>query len=337
MSKYSGFVERASSNSVRPTLTANLIHGFTTLIVVILCAVLYSVGWLFETLLLIVVLALVGWLGNLFFHRASSDEDKPSILHEEPMDKPEPYDERYHVKGFLKRVAPMLVLALIALWLMVFTILGDVTGMLNLDATMSIVVVMGALLIGGLVLLANAYAFYQQWWKWNNWRIVGDPVTGQIGFTQPDSQRWLFVKGSSTDYFNLDEYTLYTPDKSYAEFLIFKRSQMLGLLQGNVANASLTRNDFKKEGGPPYHEDIKDVDRLIAIQRYWRALARQEEVHSRSTVELLEELVIRHTAQVRQNGTIIRLLAKLSGEEVSPEELRGDPEPEQYDTQDFDE
>lgn len=333
MSKYSTFVEWASLKSSRPALVALLIHVATVLIVVILCTGLYFQGWLFETLLLVALLAALGSASYLFYRRMRNDVVMPPSVGKDPMSKPEPYDERYHVKGFLKQVTPVSGVAILTVLLIVLTILGVIPSMFGFSATMSAVLVTTVVLFGGLVLLLSAFFFYQKWWKWNSWRIIGDPETGQIGFTQPDSPRWLFVIGSSTDYFNLDEYTIYTPNKSSIEFLLFKRSQMLGLLQGNVANASLTRKDFKKEGGPPYHEDIKDVDRLIAIQSYWRGLARQEEAHSRSTVDLLEELVELSKAQRSQNGTIIRLLAMLAHEKVSNAELRGDIVPHLDDTQ----
>ncbi len=344
MSKYFDFVERASSNSVRPTLVTNLIYGSTFIVAVLIGVVLYLKGWLFEFLILTAVLTLVGWLGFTLVYRMKNDTDNPLDVGSDAMIKPESYDERYHIKGFLKRISLVSGIALISLLLLVVTSVGDIPGILNIDETMSFVVFGVLVLIGALTLLASIFVFYQQWWKWRNWRIVGDPETGQIGFTQPDSPRWLFVIGSSTDYFNLNEYTLYTPNKSLAEFLLFKRSQMLGLLQGNVANASLTREDFKKEGGPPYYEDVKDVDRLIAIQRYWRGLAQQEQTHAISAIELQEDLVKvgkkqldLSERQIRQNTTIIRLLAEQTGAKVTAEELSGDPEPKLDDTQVIDE
>lgn len=326
--RYSRWAGHRSAMTLHPKLSYALWLAAPVLGLLCVVLVLMWQGVLWETVVLLAAATLLfmlsRWLLNLF----RKSERTP--VTQEVRDKtstpiPESYDERRHVKHFLKRiwVGPVLVLlGFLLIFMLQSTLLRSQSeGRTGSDFALIIglfcLVIIG--FFGGGIILS-----YREWWKWQNWRVVAHVHDGRLGMTSPDGPRWLFLVGSSTDWFNLEEYTLFTPTKTLSEYFIFKRCQTLALLQGSVTNANLTRRDLLRQSDPPpYFLDVKDIDRIIKIQEYRQTIVHSDKEYSKSQVELLESINQQHTVLISQGVTTNRLLARIAGLDESELDANG--------------
>jgi hypothetical protein len=259
------------------------------------------------------------------FIRTRFKRDKARLLQaEDPLRTidldhvPNKYNESRHFKYFLKHATAPAVIGVMAV-VFAFLSISGLYGFAGVNTLTRLSIVF----VCAIVICISAFLVVRHHWIWINWHIHADPVYGQVVFTQPDN-RLLFVKGSSNDPYDMSQYTLYTPLKTWLELYIFRSSQTLALFQGNVPNSALTRRELlRMPDGPPVFLDIKHVDQLLEIQKYRNALEQREERHSRSMVQLLEQSVANQDTLMVQNERIIELLSMVADVEYrSPASVR---------------
>lgn len=198
----------------------------------------------------------------------------PTRHDEEPL--PPRYNEPHSVKELIARSTIGLAAAGFAVVI--------AAGVMIATATLAVPTsgILLAMVIATFVVCGGALAVYREYWRWRHERITCDPMTGILEVHEAEN-RWLAIRGSAPDPYELDDYTLITPTKSWLELYVFRRTQTLELMRSGTVAHTL--------------RNVVDVERIIAIARHWSSLKAQEIEKDTITNNLLADILdeLRHT------------------------------------------
>ncbi len=183
-----------------------------------------------------------------------------------------------HWKRFAKESAPAFTVVAFGVFLMIAgAVVTTTTGVPGIGV--------GAVVVVGLMIaLAGAFLVYRRHWQWRNSPIEGNAETGQIRIHHAES-RWLFLRGSAPDQYELNEFSLVTPGKTWWELYVFHNSQLVHLERAG---------DEK----PVKLPDVVNVEELLAIDAYWSSLAKADI----SQLEVQQDI----RAELKTNNELLR-------------------------------